>query len=244
MLDASTFMDPASNEPWTLLVTDSEASGVSGSTVVSVHHVKSVKGISFRAAAGCFRNNQLLLFWLTPAKEGKTASEAHWTMTCIELSAIVQYFTSCATSLGSAGRYVAPFELDDVLTGSFSVPKALWSVEMKCGAGRCPEQRRSLHHTSSLLLGHSYCISDRVFLLDCTGNLFLVNATLMKQAGRCVVPLDAEGNGHHLYVVSSHLDQVTDSKVPSLNVLVSNNRLLRVSLKSVDAHLSNSAGKK
>lgn len=244
MLDAAVFMDTTSNEPWTLLVTDSAAGGVAGSTVVSLHHVKSLKGISFRASSGCFRNNQLILFWLTPAKEGKYPTEACWTVTCIELSAVVQYLTSQATSLGSANRYVAPFELDDVQMGSFSVPKAVWSVEMKCGPGHCPEQRRALHHTSSLLLAHSYCISDRVFLLDCTGNVFLINATSMKGNGRCVMPLDTDGNGHHLYVVSSHLDQVTDSKTPSLNVLVSSNRMLRVSLKSVDAHLSSAGGKK
>ena len=232
---------------------------------MSVHHAKSMKGVSFRAVCGCFRPNQLLLAWLKPSDDASGTENnnvaGEWLLTTIELSVLLQFMITrdAAHTTPSGTKYLIPIDLGTVHVGGAESSRGENVVSSLVCKSVIHTQRtvNDFYNTYSehnaTCLGTLYAIGERVFLCTADGAFYLFNASSDRFYGTVTLPhtvlhnnttlshgksidkLEPNNNGQHEHVVSAYLDLYTDSTNPSVNILTSEGQLLKVSLKGLSS---------
>ncbi len=195
-----------SAERWTMVTScGSQLSGKDDdlrSHVVSIHHAKSGKALSFRAVAGAFRTpgQLILLFYLEATKE--------WKLALFDLQHLLEVASSGVESPrhskeASNLHHLTPFEFTDIVfatvvdvssvasnnhpnaTSSAPVLTGLWSISLPTLFADPSATTGGFNSlVIPLLAAAVYQINDKVFVLSSSGVIALVDAGSLKCCGR------------------------------------------------------------
>lgn len=166
---------------------------------VVLHHAKTGKGVTFRARAGCFRANTVIIAWYndlevaSPTSEDQSKKLYSWKLMCISIPELLRYLQNSEREDGTSLKTALPMRSVSIRSGSDYVEQETsdalscdWLISLPCESPsvvtpnyHTVESSKSESRASKASyrpvtapLGYLYPLADRLFFLTNTGLLY------------------------------------------------------------------------